>query len=84
MLEAKRYFKTNADRVAFPTAYAIANGGRKYQQEYWLRTPAGSWGCIALVSYKNYEPHDVSNKYYESCNRDDIMVRPVMWIEIEP
>lgn len=81
--EVERYFPIPIDRLAIPTAYAIANNAYSNSETsagwWWLRTPGEYQSDAAGIYVDNGEVSFYG--YYADC--DDNVVRPAMWISFE-
>ena len=85
--EAKRFFKTDADRMAAPTPYAINRGasvGDVYKTQdglysgwWWLRTTGLNEGMASFVDFSGsiYEGGDSADSIYYG-------VRPVITLAL--
>ena len=83
--EAEKYFDSDSDRQAEPTAYAVAQGVWTSEDNgncwWWLRSPGtdrGSSGSAALVESDGYV--DDFGGYVDF---DTGAVRPALWINLE-
>ena len=74
--EAEKYFSSDDDRQAQPTAYAVAQGA--YDCWWWLRSPGIYRDCAARV--RDDGAVDVSG-YFVNNNND--VIRPTLWINLE-
>ena len=78
--ECLYYLPTKADRIAQPTAYAVANNGYVDDNKtlWWLRSPGTRRVDAAAIgtdgTYSGYGSRDV--------NRPSVTVRPVLWITL--
>ena len=81
--EAKRYFKTGAQRKCTPTYYAYKRGVAITNENntslcwWWLRSPGGEDDYAAFVNLQG-AIHDYGSSVY---NYKTSAVRPAMWIE---
>ncbi len=82
IVEAEKYFSSAGSRQCKPTEYAIANGAYVYDNGFcwwWLRSPGDDQYDAACVN-------NSGSVLYGGflVNRDNVCVRPAMWIEFEP
>ena len=86
--EAKRYFSSNATRIALMTEYAIKQGG--FSQQYgtqkatwWLRSPGYNDRYVACVTYTG-EIYTFGNWAYYKNEPSSLgeTIRPAMWIDL--
>ena len=78
--EAEKYFDSDSDRQAEPTAYTVAQGAYVDNGNcwWWLRSPGHDRDNAADVDYDG----DVSN-YGSSVNYGNNAIRPALWINLE-
>ena len=80
--EAKKYYSTNSQRIAYYTDYVEnykyygeTNAGREW---WWLRSPGATSKHAALVDIDG----KIIDNYGDYVDDYDITVRPAMWISI--
>ena len=78
--EARHFFKDNAERVCYPTSFAIKQGARTDETGaciWWLRSPGLGFVGVTRVQHNGR----VSSSGY-SMYSEDYTVRPAIWLKL--
>ena len=79
--EANKYFKSDKDRICYPTKQAVKDGAWKSDDNgacfWWLRSPGVDSFRAAIVYYGGYVYSDGIN-----VDRTDDAVRPALWVNL--